>query len=461
MPTPADLFLSPDLTEIQAREYLQSLGFRDPVAADGHLQKMAEDLVVRQALGRLAPDLIPSLLESPDPDAALAGLSYYVAARTGRAMFLDYLREDPRALHVLIYVLGASPPLSEVLVRTPEYFHWLVPQIERSAPDRQDHEEELASVFSSVDDPADALNILRRWKRREVLRIGTRELLRRETVQTVAMQLSDVACVAVDFALAIVMRQLLEAEGRQNMPGRFAVIATGHLGAQEISYASPLDLLYVYETAGAEHGNASDAQTFFTLAGAHLTAALRDETRDGQLYDVALPAYPQSDGRLTAGSLEEYAEHFSGSADNREREQLTRTCAAAGDTDLGSRFIARIQPIVYGASALAGRRDMPVAPIEPDHPPYADIDRLTQGFQLSHGTAHAALRGAGTLAALDAMCKLGLIEETARRELDHAYIFLRSAEHRRQLGVPENQEQQLVASRERVREICRSIVHGP
>ena len=50
-----------------------------------------------------------SLLESPDPDAAVEGLSHYVAARTGRAMFLDYLREDPRALHVLTYVMGASP----------------------------------------------------------------------------------------------------------------------------------------------------------------------------------------------------------------------------------------------------------------------------------------------------------------------------------------------------------------
>ena len=53
-------------------------------------------------------------------------------------MFLDYLREDPRALHVMTYVMGASPQLSEILVRTPEYFHWLVrrssaaPQIGRT-----------------------------------------------------------------------------------------------------------------------------------------------------------------------------------------------------------------------------------------------------------------------------------------------------------------------------------------
>ena len=136
MPSPSDLFLSPDLTEEDARAYLASLGFRDAVAADTHLQAMAEDLVVRETLGRLAADLLPALLESPDPDAAVVGLSRYLAARTGRGMFLDYLREDPRALHVLTYVLGASPFLGEILIRNPEYFHWLISQFERSAPDR-------------------------------------------------------------------------------------------------------------------------------------------------------------------------------------------------------------------------------------------------------------------------------------------------------------------------------------
>ena len=162
-------------------------------------------------------------------------------------MFLDYLREDPRALHVVTYVMGSSPALTEILIQSPEYFHWLVAQVERSAPDRQDHEEELVSVLATVADPDEALNILRRWKRRETLRIGTRELLRRETVQTVAAQLSDLACVAIDFALAIVTRQRLVAEGRDKAPGAFAVVGTGRLGAQEMSYGPDLDLLYVYE----------------------------------------------------------------------------------------------------------------------------------------------------------------------------------------------------------------------
>ncbi|HET9467680.1 MAG TPA: hypothetical protein VFO48_04685, partial [Vicinamibacterales bacterium] len=317
MVKPSDLFLSPDLTEDQARTYLQSLGFRDAAAVDEHLQRMADDLVAREALGRLAPDLLPAVLESPNPDAAVAAIAQYVLSRSGRAMFLDYLREDPRALHVLAYLMGASPPLGDILIRTPEYFHWLVAQVERSAPDRQDHEEELVSAFTTIDDPVEGLNLLRRWKRRETLRIGTRDLLRHETVQTVAAQLSDVAAVAVDFALAIVMQQRLDAERREKAPGRFAVIGTGSLGAREMSYGASVGLLYVYDAPTA-NGEAA-ARDFFVRVGCDLTAALRDETHDGVLYEIELPPWPQADGWLKACALGEYAEHYAAANDVEER----------------------------------------------------------------------------------------------------------------------------------------------
>ena len=417
---------------------------------------MADDIVAREALGRLAPDLIASLLESPDPDAAVAAIARYLEARSGRAMFLDYLREDPRALGVLTYVMGASPDLGEILVRTPEYFHWLVAQVERSAPDRQDHEEELVSALATIDDPVEELNLLRRWKRREMLRIGTRDLLRQDTLRTVAAQLSDVAAVAVDFALAIVMQQRLDAEGRKQPPGAFAVIATGVLGAREMSYEPDIDLLYVWDEQHVSGSDATAVREFFVRVGCDLTAALRDETYEGFLYRAGLPPRPQTEGWLTARSLNEYAEHYAASDDAAERFALTRAHAIAGDAELGARFMALCQPFVYrepvaGSSATISsdeqRLDQDVDTVE----------LLTQLFQLQHGARHAALRHAGTLGVLDAMAKAGLIPEHVCRELDHAYVFLRSAEHRRQLGLREDLQKQIEASRERVKALCASI----
>jgi [glutamine synthetase] adenylyltransferase / [glutamine synthetase]-adenylyl-L-tyrosine phosphorylase len=455
VPTPSDLFVSPDLTEEQARDYLQSLGFRDAAAVDAHLQRMADDLAVRQALGRLAPDLLPAVLESPDPDAAVAAIAQYVAARSGRGMFLDYLREDPRALHVLAYVMGASPHLAEILIRTPEYFHWLVTQIERSAPDRQDHEEELVSAFLTIDDPVEGFNLLRRWKRREILRIGARDLLRHETVQTAAAQLSDVASVAIDFALAIVMQQRLEAAGRERPPGAFAVIATGSLGGREMSYGDDIDVLYVYDSSSTEI--AAEAREFFVRVGWDLTAALKDETRDGFLYRASAASGRRPHGWPNACSLAESSAHYAACDDMRERLALVRARPVAGDADLGGRFMEACQPFVYGHRAGSEIRDA----LSEETRATQAIEELTQAFQVAHGAEHTALRLAGTLTALEAMAKTGLLGTEVCHELDHAYVFHRTGEHRRQLGLLDaDTEKQVRASQERVREICNAAIAG-
>jgi glutamate-ammonia-ligase adenylyltransferase len=464
VPTPSDLFLSPDLTEEQAREYLASLGFRDAVAADTHLQAMAEDLSVREALGRVAPDLLPALLESPDPDAAVVGLSRYIGARTGRSMFLDYLREDPRALHVLTYVLGASPFLGEILIRNPEYFHWLVSQFERSAPDRQDLEDEIHAQLSTIDDPAEALDVLKRWKRRETLRIAARDLMRRETVETATAQISDLASVVVDTALAIVMHQLLAAEGREAAPGAFAVIGMGKLGGRELNYSSDIDLIYVYDTpdgdpsAGsgsrAELTDDSSARDFFHRLGRKLTAALGDYTGESYLYRVDLRLRPGGAKGNIAYSLDEYDEYYTAWGETFERFALIKARPIAGDAQLSRRFIDRVQPFVYRKyldraaleelSRYKARSDQALGTRADDRNVKAgrggirEIELFTQVFQLSYGGQNPSLRQASTLAGLEALVRAGLVSKPVQHDLTHAYVFLRSVEHRLQL-VQENQ----------------------
>jgi glutamine synthetase adenylyltransferase len=87
-----------------------------------------------------------------------------------------------------------------------------------------------------------------------------------------------------------------------------------------------------------------------------------------------------------------------------------------------------------------------------------EIEMLTQVCQLAHGARHAGLRQAGTLGALEVLAAAGLIPEPICRELDRAYVFLRTAEHRRQLGLGDSDvDKQVRASRERVKEICAAI----
>ena len=182
--TPRDLFLARDLSEQAAQGYLADRGFRDPVAADTHLQHLADDLPTRLALGELGDLLLSSLAKAPDPDAALMGLCRYVATRMPKSSLIRYFHEDPRALQVLTTLLGASPFLSEVLIRNPEYFHWLQQELEASVPDLVDYRVELDRILSHDTHFGRRLDALKGFKRREMLRIAGRDLLNRDAMRS-------------------------------------------------------------------------------------------------------------------------------------------------------------------------------------------------------------------------------------------------------------------------------------
>jgi glutamate-ammonia-ligase adenylyltransferase len=451
--TPSDLFLSPDLSEEDARAYLRALGFRDPEETDRQFQAMAQDMAIREALGRVAGELLPALLEAPDPDAAVVGLAHYLAARTGRGMFLDYLAEDPRAMHVLACVFGSSPMLSEILVRHPEYFHWLVSQVERSAPERQDLEEELDAMLANTHEAAEAVGVLARWQRRELLRIATRDLLRRETVPAATAQLSDLASVCIDCALAIVTAQMLRAESRDAAPGRAAVIGLGTLGGRELSYGPDLELLFVFEApdpAGAE---------FFERLRTGLVQALGGDEDEG-MYRVQAAACP----------IDEHVPVLQASGGLLERLSLTRARAVAGDQSLAARFVDALHGCLFeampdrGAVGAFSRGDHGAEPGGSAR----RVERVTALFQLAHGAQHPALSQIGTLAALDALATLGLVPEPVKRELSQAYVFLRTVEHRLQLvqdhqtglGSSEDLEKQLAVCRDRVAELSAALIQS-
>jgi glutamate-ammonia-ligase adenylyltransferase len=438
---PADLFVSPDLTEADAQTFLRSLGFRDPVAADRHLREMADDPAVREALGRLAAPLVDALARAPDPDGALVGMSRYLIARTARVDFLDYLTEDPEALEVLVTILGTSPYLGEVLIRNPEYFHWLMPRIHRGVPAIIEEERTGEPAGTAV-----GLDALKRLKRREILRIATRDILGRETLQSATAQLSELAALIVDRALAAVSRDRVAAEGRDRLPGRFAVIGMGKLGGEELNYSSDIDLIYVYEpddeTEAAAHG-------FFQRLGRGLTAALTDHTAESYLYRVDLRLRPMGRSGNIAHSLRQLRQYYDMWGVTFERFALIKARPIAGDRGLGRRFVDAVQPLVY-------RPYLDYAALEEMYQHKAAVDRtirtaersrnvklgrggirevelFTQVLQLTYGASHPELKQRNTLAALDTLRGSGLISDEACGELTRAYVFLRTVEHRLQI----------------------------
>lgn len=406
---------------------------------------MAEDVPVRKALGALAAELLEALRLTPDPDAALVRFARYLGARAAKVIFLGYLHDDPRALQVLTLVLGTSPYLSEILIRNPEYLHWLLARIDRAAAGaiKDDSATQAALARGDFEGAVDAL---KRFKRRELLGIATRDLLQRQSLAATTAQLSDLAALVVERTLAVVTRHMLVTTGAGRLPGTFAVIGMGKLGGGELNYSSDIDLLYVYEVEDEENPRAHEV--FHRLARL-LTGALGEHTQESYLYRVDLRLRPMGRRGAVAYDLHQYQQYYETWGETFERLALIKARPIAGDADLGRRFVSLVQPFVY-------RRYLDYAALEEmfryktrsDHAllegkgernvklgrgGIREVELFTQILQLIYGGAHPELRATGTLTALDALRRSGFVSPGLSDQLGQAYVFLRTVEHRLQM----------------------------
>ena len=443
--TPSDLFLSPDLTEEQAQRYLESLGFRDAAAADHHLRVMADDPAVRQALGALADSLIEALKRAADPDAAVVGLSRYLGARSAKVTFLQYLRDDSPALAVLVELFGTSPFLAEILIRNPEYFHWLTTEIDRSAPTAVENDHEFDAWLANSDGVA-RIDALKRLKRRHLLRIAARDILGRDTLQAATAQLSALADVVVSRTLDVVVRERLASETLERLPGTFAVIGMGKLGGGELNYSSDVDLMYLYEPDDEDDAR---AHACFQRLARKLTAALAEHTAEGYCYRVDLRLRPMGRSGNIAYSLRQLRQYYETWGETFERFAMIKARPVAGDRGLGRRFVEGIRPFVYrkyldhaaieemyqykvrmdrASQSLGGDRNVKLG-----RGGIREVELFTQVLQLTYGAARGELQQRNTLAGLEALRRAQLISDAIHDGLAEAYTFLRTVEHRLQI----------------------------
>lgn len=422
--TARDLFLSRDLTEAEAHGYLAAHGFRHPATADELLQQLADDLPTRLALGELSDLLIETLTEAADPDAAVAGFCRYVANRFPKSSFIGYLQDDPRTLQILTALLGASPLLGDILIRNPEHLHWLHRELDCPPPDLDDYQAELNQLLAQDADLDHRLDMLKRFQRRETLRIAGRDLLEKDTLRSTTEQLSNLADVLADGVLRAVRTAANEAGGEAH--GSFAVVGMGRLGGRELGYSPDIRLACLYDPADAA------AEVHFRQLAQRLTAGLTETTGAGYLYRVDRGLQPpdsQAGGALTLEQGVSYCERAAGTD---ERLALINMRRIAGDPALARRFLERVRPVVFG------ERPDPITfearSVRNGPGSSRDVELFTRRLRLLHGARHPDLQDANTLAALAHLPACGLLAATVAEPLAEAYSFLRRLEHRLQIG---------------------------
>ncbi|MCX6137161.1 MAG: hypothetical protein NTV54_06680, partial [Ignavibacteriales bacterium] len=113
-----------------------------------------------------------------DPLMTLTHLVRFVEASFNQTTLLDDFAAYPVLLETAVTLFDTSRFFSEILIRDPELFRWLTATDIISRSRTQGQMQQLAAdgiaIFRT---PEKKINALKRFQRRELLRIGARDLL--------------------------------------------------------------------------------------------------------------------------------------------------------------------------------------------------------------------------------------------------------------------------------------------
>lgn len=408
-------------------------GFTDPSAAerllDGpELVPVRDDPVLLDALGATA-----------DPDLALHGLVRLLEAQTtatDRQEVLDTLIAAKPLRDRLLGVLGASEALADHLARHAGDWRALVTYEARDLhPGLTEFEEGLAGVTDPVS--------LRVAYRRCLLSIAARDVCGTTEVSETAAELADLATATLRAALA-----LAEADAPEDTAlCRLAVVALGKCGGHELNYVSDVDVIFVGEAVGG--ADEDKALRAATRLASHMMRICSENTVEGTIWPVDANLRPEGRNGPLVRTLASHRAYYQRWAKTWEFQALLKARPVAGDLALGEEYVAALQPLVWQAA----ERENFVADVQKmrrrvvENIPTAQVDRqlklgpgglrdvefAVQLLQLVHGRTDPSLRSGTTLDALKALAAGGYVGRADTAQLDAAYRFLRSLEHRIQL----------------------------
>ncbi|MFE1253007.1 bifunctional [glutamine synthetase] adenylyltransferase/[glutamine synthetase]-adenylyl-L-tyrosine phosphorylase [Streptomyces fungicidicus] len=408
-------------------------GFTDPSAAEQLLD--SEGL----AAVRSDPVLLDALGATADPDLALHGLVRLLEAQQGgtaRQELLDTLIAAKPLRDRLLGVLGASEALADHLARHPSDWQALVTYEPR---DLHPGVEEFERGLAEATDPVS----LRVAYRRCLLSIAARDVCGTIQVDQTAAELADLATATLRAALALAGAEAPEDAAMC----RLAVIAMGKCGGHELNYVSDVDVIFVGEAVdGADEDKAVRAAG---RLAAHMMRICSETTVEGSIWPVDANLRPEGRNGPLVRTLASHLAYYQRWAKTWEFQALLKARPVAGDLALGEEYVAALEPLVWGAA----ERENFVADVQKmrrrvvENIPASEVDRqlklgpgglrdvefAVQLLQLVHGRADGSLRSGTTLDALKALATGGYVGRTDAAQLDDAYRFLRTMEHRIQL----------------------------
>ncbi len=428
------------------------LGFKDPSKASSLWNR----LVKKEA----GPDeshirsLVTELLCCPDRDMALVNISRFADSMTSPSSFLGSIYLEGPLCHLLVVILSCSNYLADILIRNPGYLSWLIEgDTLEGTKSYSSYFAELEAQIAAFSDPHRRLNSIKRYKRRELLRIGTRDLLGLAPVEEITTELSLLTDAILETVARLAYAEerpqpgLSDGENPYGAPEpfrRFSIISMGKLGGYELNYSSDIDLLYIcgIEERGEEY-------LFYTSLARRITSDLSSPTEEGSLYRVDLRLRPDGENGPLVVSLNDHLGYLQLRARPWEKQALLKARYSAANREIADEFLDNCSRVLFGPvgglediSEIHTMRDRAVRGLSGREREsniklmwggIRDIEFMAQALELVHGKSRREVRSRNTLETLERLHHFGLLEDDVWRSLSDGYRLFRTIEHRLQL----------------------------
>ncbi len=434
----------------EAGPLLKTLGVANLRSAHANLVKLAEDIPL-ELLSVIVEQFADATPHLADPDMALNNLErFFQSARSPLAM-ASLFERDRTTLPNLLLILNTSQHLSDQLCADPESYD-LLRMTEGRPVAREVLVNELMGEVQSMESESDVLTALRRFKRRETLRIAYGDIVLDVPLAQITRQISYVADAvveaALDFAIRKVGKRKQYGNGRAFSPPRIVAIALGKLGGLELNYSSDIDLVFLYQ--GGSTGQEDASQTIATAIAQETINLLSETTELGFAYRVDMRLRPEGRQGPLCVSVEQALGYYDMRGRTWERQAYVKARPIAGDLELGFEFLGRLEPWVFrrylsltditGIKTLKRRIEVrstngefAASDVKAGLGGIRDIEFVIQFLQLLNGGALEEVRTGNTLEAIAKLSKAGALTHQESSILEENYSYLRKLEHRLQI----------------------------
>ena len=360
--------------------------------------------------------------------------------------FANECLKYPHQIEILISLSNNSNYLTDILVRNPEYFHWIInPSVLSQNIDDKYFINNLGSIISSYKSFDAKINAIRNFKRKEILRIGLKDIYLKEDLIKVTIYLSQLAKSISKVLFELCYKEVLTKYGIEKSNRKYTIFSLGKLGGNELNYSSDIDLVAFYDKNSFINKKAYYDQILSESVLLFIEIASK-KTGYGFLYRVDFRLRPDGRNAPLCGSYLEYLHYYEMRGEDWERQMLIKASYLCGSKSLYNKFSDYISRFIYPKSFSASpieqikrmklnieKRNKSEENIKLVSGGIRDIEFSLQALQLLNGGKDITIRCANTIATIKKLQNKKIITENEAITFSNAYTFYRKAEHYLQL----------------------------